>query len=679
MMERMSNSFTVQSVLAKTKYHILYLVKENVTGKSFVVKTLNENWQRDETAGDCLRQQALTGKKLKHSHICETIDYIDRDNKIHILREWMKGSDLRSVLEQGLSLPTQTTVIDWLRQILKALIYAHAQGIYHCHINPDSIFIMEDGSVKLHGFAQARHAWLRADLGKAQFHPVHYISPELYDGEDCRNTSDIYSLGVLGYQLLTGRLPWHLDKSLEPLQQKPLSFTRPVIDPDLLGAKVPHWQYTILNKALAVDPDRRFQTCSQMLKAIEAETDVGYQPPQRVITVKVVPEPVTPVPDVLPEQMEILPVEPEAVSFTEPITEDEPDRSIPMITVENTEDQPGKNIGDEKEESPDEIPVPQPVPEPKPVVRPPAIPITIGKDNEGQELSRMKKKFVILMILSLVIIVFITVKYFVTGSEPTFSGERTEPQGEAKLSDQLLPNELIPMVFVRGDTAVVGSMAPEANPDEFPLRQMVLKSFYIGRFEVTQRQWRMVFDSNPSRFKDDDQPVENVSFYDVVEFCNQKSILDRLQPCYEIIDTQIICNFDANGYRLPTEVEWEFAAKSGMQYVDEIYSGSIDPDQVGWSNINSNASTNPVGGLSPNKLGIHDLSGNVYEWVWNWYARYSAGTQDFYAGPQSGTDKVIRGGSWYHEKHEMRITARSYAKPFTKANYIGFRIVRNAK
>ncbi len=676
-MERTSHSYTVLSVLARTKYHVLYLVKDNVTGISYVIKTLNDTWQRDEKARDFLRNQAHVEKKLKHAHICETIDVLDRDNNIHVLREWMKGIDLRTMLESGAGFSDADLSIRWLKQMLKALIYAHAMGIYHGHISPDNIFVLDNGSVKLHGFSQSHNAWLRADLGKPQFHPLHYIAPEIYKGENCSNTSDIYSLGVIGYQLLTGRLPWHLDNNQEPLQQKPKSFTRPVIDPDLLGAKVPNWLYTVLNKALAVDPTRRFPSCSQMLQAIENETDVGYQPAQQ-IPIPITPSRPEPPRSIVPEPTddkssdnggEVIPPETEPEEPTAETIQENRERGPEPQTKPSI--QPSIREAEDKDNASAKLPI-------KPDISQKII-ISTGKDEEGQELSKMKKKFVFLMILTLAITVFTAIKYFAGRQDTGFSPDRSVMHEQQDMLENLMPNELIAMVFVKGDSAVMGSMSPDADPDEFPLRQLNLKSFYISKFEITQRQWRMIFETNPSRFKDDDHPVENVSFYDAVEYCNQKSILDGLQPCYEIRDNEFFWNFDANGYRLPTEAEWEFAAKSGKRYVDEPYSGSNDPDQIGWYNLNSNAATNPAGSLNPNQLGIHDLSGNVYEWVWNWYARYSISTREFYSGPDTGTDKVIRGGSWYHDKHEMRITARNYAKPFIKTNYIGFRVVRNAK
>jgi len=700
-MEHISNSYTVQSVISRTKYHLLYLVKDNVTNRFYVIKTLNDTWQRDDNARDFLRNQALTEKKLKHAHICETLDCFDRDNGIYVLREYLQGSDLRLLLEKVSAPISADKVSTWLKQMLNALVYAHALGIYHGHINPDSIFILDDGAIKLHGFAQAQNAWLRADLGKPQYHPVHYIAPEIYEGERCLALSDAYSIAVIGYQLLTGRLPWHLDPNLAPLQQKPVSFTRPVLNPDLIGAKVPLWLYTILNKALAVDPAMRFPSCGHMLKAMEGETDVGYQPPQQKIKPKPVitePEPLLETetvinPELLPDPADVpmekpspiiegidIPIDREEVDqHTDIQSDDEPSPNGQRSIIKDKPAAREPEVKIDQEPAPTPVRDIPPVRESKPQTKPEKITITIGADDTEQEISRMKKMFLILMILSLAILVFVAFRYFVSRPDNQHTIKDQVSTDAQDLRQKLLPNELIPMVFVEGDTAVVGSISPDAEADEFPMRQSVLRSFYIGKFEITQREWQMVFENNPSRFKDDIHPVENVSFYDAVEFCNQKSLLDGFMPFYEIRDDEIIYNFDANGYRLPTEVEWEFAAKSGKLYVDETFSGSNDPDQVGWYNLNSKAATNPVGRLNPNQLGIHDMSGNVYEWIWNWYACYSVSTHNFYSGPESGTDKVIRGGSWYHDKSNMRITARNYGKPYTKTNYIGFRVVRNAE
>ena len=216
------------------------------------------------------------------------------------------------------------------------------------------------------------------------------------------------------------------------------------------------------------------------------------------------------------------------------------------------------------------------------------------------------------------------------------------------------------MVKVPADTLVMGSISPEAASDEFPLLTIFVPSFLISTTEVTQAQWQMIYPVTPSQFRDPKLPVENVTFYDAIEFCNAKSLKDGLKPAYDYYGTEIICDFESNGYRLPTEAEWELAAKAGIGKNFQLFSGSADANDIGWFNRNSGAKTNPVGSKTPNALGIHDMSGNVYEWVWNWYAPYTFNVTNLLSGPTNGIDKVLRGGSWYHPENDMRTTARHH-------------------
>jgi formylglycine-generating enzyme required for sulfatase activity len=327
------------------------------------------------------------------------------------------------------------------------------------------------------------------------------------------------------------------------------------------------------------------------------------------------------------------------------------------------------------------LPEPTPVPDeaPKVAAQKPTtrekIVIEIEED-EDESMPRLRKVFVIMSLLSVAIIIFIAIKYYVLRDEPTFVKSTIEEVEEASDLPQLIANDPIEMVIVPADTVIVGSMSPLADEDEFPIKQVRLRSFLMGTKEITQKEWMMVYSTNPSQFLGEDRPVENISYYDAIDFCNEKSILDGLTPCYSYIDQELICDFNANGYRLPTEAEWEHAAKGAARDDYFLYSGADVPFDAGWFNENSGASTNEAGVKIPNALGLYDMSGNVFEWVWNWYSRYSYRMKDVYTGADTGTDKVIRGGSWYHNAHEMRVTNRNFAKPFSKTNYIGFRVVR---
>ncbi len=320
----------------------------------------------------------------------------------------------------------------------------------------------------------------------------------------------------------------------------------------------------------------------------------------------------------------------------------------------------------------------KPVQKAKPAATTIQIPMA-EKPDEQKDIKTMKTVFVILFILSVIFLGYMLIEHYFLQPKQELELSSEEPEIDLKeISEPHLRENLpIEMVWVPADTLIMGSISPEADDDEFPLLTVPLRGFMISSTELTQSQWSMVNESNPSLFKGADLPVENVSFYDAIEYCNAKSLKDGLNPAYDFQGTEILCDFDANGYRLPTEAEWEFAAKAGIGKNFMAYSGSDDPDLAGWYAANSGAQSHPVAGKEPNKLGLYDMSGNVCEWVWNWYAPYSYRIGNLYSGPEQGTDKVVRGGSWYHKADLMRSTARDYMKPFAKTGYIGFRVVRS--
>ena len=180
----------------------------------------------------------------------------------------------------------------------------------------------------------------------------------------------------------------------------------------------------------------------------------------------------------------------------------------------------------------------------------------------------------------------------------------------------------------------------------------------IGKYEVTQKQWRDIMNNNPSDFKNcDNCPVENVSWNDVQDFLqklNQKT---------------------GNNYRLPTEAEWEYAARGGNQSKGYTYSGSNSLTDVAWNTDNSASKTHPVGQLQPNELGLFDMSGNICEWCNDWYSNYSPGSQTNPHGPSTGSLRVARGGSWYNSAWGCRSANRGSNYPGHRNYFVGFRLV----
>lgn len=385
-----------------------------------------------------------------------------------------------------------------------------------------------------------------------------------------------------------------------------------------------------------------------------------------------------------------------------PVIQDEPTIPLPPTEEEEEVEEPAQP-SELPEAKPEEVPEPKsaaPVETPKQTAAPlspplekpaaPTIPKPIPQTTyyekkpetsveTQKDLGTMRKRFLILMILSVIILSYVLIQHFVFRRKPKF--KTTETEEAVNLNDidlsTLAENLPLEMLWVPSDTLIMGSISPEAKDNEFPLLTIKLAGFMISPLEITQEQWNMVYPTNPSLYIGAKLPVDNVSFYDAIEYCNAKSLKDGLTPAYDYHGTDIVCDFDADGYRLPTEAEWELAAKAGKGKNFQLYSGSDDPDEVGWYSENSSGRSKAVGSKKPNSLKIYDLSGNVYEWVWNWYAPYSYRTGNLFSGPQDGTDKVIRGGSWYHNTERMRTTAREYVKPYVKAGYIGFRVVRS--
>jgi len=181
---------------------------------------------------------------------------------------------------------------------------------------------------------------------------------------------------------------------------------------------------------------------------------------------------------------------------------------------------------------------------------------------------------------------------------------------------------------------------------------------------------------NPSYFKGANRPVERVSWYDAVKFCNKLSQMEGLDQCYTINGSDVSwSNRSCNGWRLPTEAEWEYAARGGQSYK---YAGSNNVDEVAWYDEDfSSGSTHPVGQKKPNGFGLYDMSGNVYEWVWDWYGDYSSQSSTDLVGVSSGQSRVIRGGSWDIFAWDTRVSRRISYNPDHEYYGLGFRPGRN--
>ena len=255
---------------------------------------------------------------------------------------------------------------------------------------------------------------------------------------------------------------------------------------------------------------------------------------------------------------------------------------------------------------------------------------------------------------------------------------------------------LIPAdTFWMGNTGEYGAGVSSTNDDERPAHKVkISKAFYMGKYEVTQKKYQAVMGTNPSKFKGENLPVTQVSWYDVVEFCNALSLQEGLTPCYTTsgtLDLKVSCNWEANGYRLPTEAEWEYACKAGT--TTDIYNADLkDPDyfqldpnlnKIGWYERNSGGKPHPVGQKQPNAFGLYDMIGNVWEWCWDWYQediyRFYALVDSITVDPKGSMRSyyiVIRGCSYDGDALICRSAQRGLEAASSGNPVVGFRIVR---
>jgi len=218
-------------------------------------------------------------------------------------------------------------------------------------------------------------------------------------------------------------------------------------------------------------------------------------------------------------------------------------------------------------------------------------------------------------------------------------------------------------VYVEGGTFTMGGNmgGNVGSMNEEPFHEVTVSSFYIGKTEVTQGLWKSVMNNSPSLFVGDNRPVENVSWYNIVEFCNKLSEKEGLQKAYSGSGRSISCDFNSNGYRLPTEAEWEYAARGGKKSKGYQYSGSNNLNEVAWNSSNSGSRTHEVGAKQPNELGLYDMIGNVGEWCWDPFFSHS---------------RVLRGGSWGSDAEYISVAIRISEDPLKNDFRCGFRLAR---
>jgi len=293
--------------------------------------------------------------------------------------------------------------------------------------------------------------------------------------------------------------------------------------------------------------------------------------------------------------------------------------------------------------------------------------------------------------------------------------ENSRPEGKR------VDKEIRGMVFVEGGEFLMGctdEQGGDCEENEKPVRKVFVDDFYMGKYEVTFEEYDAFCEAtNRGKAHDWDwgrgkRPVIDVSWYDAVEYCNWLSEQEGLEPCYKIdkenedpnnknekddMKWTVQCDFTKNGYRLPTEAEWEYAARGGQVSEGYKWAGVGKEEELflygsyceenckfDWKDSLRNdgyQGTAPVGNFRPNEFDLYDMSGNVWEWCWDWKGTYISDEGDpIYrdvVGPIYGSNRVLRGGSWFNLPAYLRVTYRGSSWPNFLSDYVGFRLVRN--
>ena len=547
-------------------------------------------------------KEAKTIFRLNHPNIVRIHDVFEENGTAYYVMEYIEGESLGDMVKRRGAIP-EAEALDYVKDVASALEYIHSKNINHLDIKPGNLMKRkEDGKVLVIDFGVAKQYDLATSQGTTTT-PVgisHGYSPaEQYRKNGVQSfspQSDVYALAATLFKLLTGSTPPEAmeiqDEGLPVAELQAKQISRPVISAIAMAMKGRH---------------ERTQSVAEFMSNLKSEDTQ------------------------------------DTVVF--------PDATGTGRKRKETEEKAAK--------------------EKAKVER---------KRKETEEKATKKKAtFVVTIVVVAIVAIWLMIpsnknkveEELAKITEFSYSNgvssnknkveEELAKITEASYSKGILTVNGIKynMVRVEGCTFRMGATSEQdwdAYDIEEPVHSVTLSSYYIGKTEVTQALWKAVMGSNPSKFKGENLPVENVSWDDCQVFVRKLNSLT------------------GQNFRLPTEAEWEFACRGGNNSLGYKYSGSDNIDNVAWFDCNSGRKTHFVATKSPNELGIYDMSGNVWEWCSDWYDKYSSGAQANPKGPESGSCRVFRGGGWGSYAGYCRSSNRGYNTPTHRHDRLGLRL-----
>jgi len=561
-------------------------------------------------------------------------------------------------------------------KIAEALAYAHGKGVIHRDIKPQNVMVTDGGDVKImdFGISESVRTSMSRLANSSSSGTLVCMAPEQVKGKDVGPEADIYSFGDMLYELLSGHPPFwkgSIEYQIFNETPKPLE-------------GVSGGMNALVLKCLEKDYHDRFSGCEEVITFFKEKSDVPIRKKARTSGKRHF----------------------ETNHLIERIINLDPDANTLLVELEAITEKIAGSGGAEKaleklEDLLDE--------RPGNVIILSALSLLhrqIGAiDEEHHNLIQLmvneRKGVEMPGVLGLLKERRQAIDDMRESLDNVFEGDRKDiealldrAQNEKLLSRKEIEStrqkiqdsrrasnvsiEKRHLVFIEGGSFKMGS--DFSHDDEKPEHNVTVSSFYLSKYEVTQGLWEEVMGSNPANTScgfGPEYPVNDISWRDAVNFCNILSEMDDLQPVYTLSDEGVICEWSRNGYRLPTEAEWEYAARGGIKSKRYTYAGSNTINDVAWYWSNSGYKTHPVGQKQANKLGLYDMSGNVGEWCWDRYGSYDVNVEANPRGPAEGISRVNRGGSYSMSASMCHPTSR-YGARLIRSTAIGFRLARSA-
>ncbi len=620
--------YEIEKEIGKGGMARVYLALHKALNRKVAIKVMHRQDGADSDFNERFLREARIVANLTHPNIVTIHDVGEHDGHNYLVMELLpNGETLSDKIKAGVDSQYALSIV---RQVATALKVAHEKNIVHRDIKPDNIMFREDGSVVLMDFGVARSVDSAATqmtqagliIGTPQ-----YISPEQAKGENIGPYSDIYSLGVVFYEMLTGKVPYTADT---PIALVLKHVSEPV--PGLTG-EVAVYQ-PLLDRMMAKVRRERYSNCDQIIADIDS-IEAGKPAVRATEILSTVAgagaaEPAFQATEIINTAASVGAGKP-AYQATEILSTAAVEKgkataeNLTIVADINAEEDKGRekrlSLVENKKTHP------------------------VGQSKKSAAKSRSLLWIALGLLLAAGIYIFVDVDL---GKLKTLVGLDPGPVYSRVGRLISIPDGSFRMGNASGDST------------EKPVRTVSINGFKLGETEVTQKQWQLVMGSATSYFKGcDDCPVEGVSWNDVQDFFKKLNKQTGLR------------------FRLPSEAEWEYACRSAGQ--DEKYCGGDDESKLAWYGDNSGEKTHPVAQKQANGLGLYDMSGNVWEWTQDcWHDSY-AGAPSYGQAWSKGTcaQRVLRGGSWIGVAGGLSSTGRLGSSSTKGSRNIGFRVAQD--